>query len=68
MRLKILDVIEIAKKFIREQAEYSYFRVLEVKADEPNSRWIVIVDAGLFTIIKKEVTIDDRDGNVIGFK
>ena len=68
MRLKVSETVEAAKKFVREEAGHIYFKVLEVNADEPNSRWIVIVDVGMWAIVKKEVIIDDRDGNVIGFK
>jgi len=65
--LKISEVIGIARKFVREQAGYNYLKVLEVKTDEPNSQWIVIGDVGLFNVLKKKITIDDRDGNVIAY-
>lgn len=68
MRLKVSEVVEAVKKFVREQGGYVSFRLIDVKADEPNSQWIVIVDVGLWAITKKEITIDDSDGNVIGYK
>ena len=68
MNLKVAQVIGFATKFLREYAGFAYLRVMEVKADEENSQWIVIIDVGLFKVLKKEITIDDSDGNVIGYK
>lgn len=68
LRLKVPEVIELAKKFVSQQAGFNFPKILEVKSDEPKSQWTIIIDVGLFTPLRKEVVIDDKDGNVIGFK
>jgi len=68
LRLQASEVIQAAKKFVREQTGYQYFTVLEVKADDANSRWLVYMDVGLFTLVKKEIIVDDKDGNIIGYR
>ena len=66
--MKITEVIEIAKKFIRSEAEYSFFRVLNVRAEPSNHQWIVTVDVGIWGVIQKIVVVDDEDGNVIEYR
>jgi len=68
LRLKVPEVVELAKNFTSQQAGFNFPKLLEVKSDESKSQWTVILDVGLFIPLRKEVVIDDKDGNVIGFK
>jgi hypothetical protein len=68
LRLQVSEVIQATKKFMTEQTGYQYFTVVEVKADEAKFRWLVYVDVGLFGVRKKEIIVDDKDGNIIGYR
>lgn len=68
LRLKVTEVIEIAKKFIRQEAEYSFFRVLNVRTEPSKSQWIVTVDVGMWVVTQKVVVVDDEDGNIIEYR
>jgi hypothetical protein len=68
MRLKVNDVIEIAKKFLREQAEHTTVKIESVDTDKDKKEWIVKADVGFLSYDLKEVVIDDNDGNVISYQ
>ncbi len=67
MNLNTNKVIEIAKKFLREQAGHDTVRIESVEADKKENEWVVIADVGFLSEDYKEVVIDDNDGNVISY-
>ncbi len=67
MRLKVNEVIEIAKKFLRTEAEHDTVKIESVDADKKKNEWIVIADVGFLSYDPKQVVIDDTDGNVLSY-
>ncbi|MBM3896918.1 MAG: hypothetical protein FJ358_00075 [Thaumarchaeota archaeon] len=62
MRMKISDVVSVAKDFIIKQTGHSFVSISSVDADDKNERWTVIADVGVVLPEKKEVIVDDKDG------
>lgn len=60
------EVIGVAKKFLREDAGYERVTISSVVALEPDSKWKVIAE--ISGPDKKELLIDDKDGNVVSYK
>ncbi len=67
MRLNVNEVIEIAKRFLRNQAGHTTVKIEDVDADKEEGDWTVIADVGFLDTDLKEVVIDDSDGNVISY-
>ena len=68
MRMSITEVIGVTKKFLREDAGYERVKVSSVVAVETDSKWKVIAEIPGVGTEKKEVLVDDRDGNIIAYK
>ena len=68
MRMSISDVIGVARKFLREDAGYEKVTISSVVAVEPDSKWKVIAEITGLAPEKKEVIVDDKDGNVVSYK
>ena len=68
MRMSITDVIGVTKKFLREDAGYEKVTISSVVAVEPDSKWKVIAEISGIAPDKKEVVVDDKDGNVVSYK
>ncbi len=68
MRMSITEVMEAAKKFLREDAGYDRMTISSVVAMEPDSKWKVIAEISGIAPQKKEVIVDDKDGNVVSYK
>jgi len=68
MRMSITDVIGVTKKFLREDAGYEKATISSVVAIEPDSKWKVIAEISGIVPEKKEVVVDDRDGNIVTYK
>lgn len=66
--MTITEVIEVAKKFLREDAGYERMTISSVVAMEPDSKWRVLAEIPGIAPQKKEVIIDDNDGNVVSYK
>jgi hypothetical protein len=66
--MPISDVIEVAKKFLREDAGFEKVAILSVVAIEPDSRWKVIAETTGVGPQKKEVIVGDNDGSVLSYK
>ena len=68
MRMSITEVIAAAKKFLKEDAGYDRLTISSVVAIEPDSKWKVIAEISGVGPDKKEVIVDDKDGNVASYK
>ena len=66
--MSISDVIGVARKFLREDAGYEKVTISSVVAVEPDSKWKVIAEITGLAPEKKEVIVDDKDGNVVSYK
>ncbi len=62
------EVVDRAMEFVRTKAGYPFIRLKKVTFDETRSEWEVLVDVGVLGEDLKRVTIDDRDGRVVGFE
>lgn len=68
MRMSISDVIGVTKKFLREDAGYDKVTISSAVAMEPDSKWRVIADITGMGPERKEIIVDDKDGNVVSYK
>jgi hypothetical protein len=68
MRMSITEVIEVAKKFLKEDAGYERITISSVVALEPDSKWKVLAEIPGIAPQKKEVIVDDKDGNVVSYR
>lgn len=68
MRMSITEVIAVTKKFLKEDAGYDRVTVSSVVAIEPDSKWKVIAEISGIGPEKKEVLVDDKDGNIVSYK
>jgi hypothetical protein len=62
------EVVDRAMEFVRTKAGYPFIRLKKVTSDETGSKWEVLVDVGVLGADIKKVTINDRDGRVVGFE
>lgn len=68
MRLSITEVIGATRKFLREDAGYEKVTISSVVAIEPDSKWKVIAEISGIAPEKKEIIVDDKDGNIVSYK
>lgn len=68
MRMSVSEVIGATRKFLKEDAGYEKITVSSVVAIEPDSKWKVIAEISGIGPDRKEVIVDDRDGNVVSYK
>ncbi len=68
MRMSITEVIGVTKKFLREDAGYERVTVSSVVAVESDSKWKVVAEISGMSSEKKELLVDDKDGNIISYK
>lgn len=68
MRMSITEVIEVAKKFLKEDAGYERMMISSVVALEPDSKWKVLAEVPGIAPQKKEVIVDDKDGKVVSYR
>lgn len=61
-------MIGVTRKFLKEDAGYDRVTVSSVVAIEPDSKWKVIAEISGIGPDRKEVIVDDRDGNVVSYK
>lgn len=66
--MSISEVIRAAKKFLTEDAGYDKVTVSSVVAVEPDSKWKVIAEIAGIGPDRKEVIVDDKDGNIVSYK
>lgn len=68
MRMSITEVIGVTRKFLKEDAGYDRVTISSVVAIEPDSKWKVIAEISGIGPDRKEVLVDDRDGNIVSYK
>lgn len=67
MRMGVEEVTELAMEYLRK-AGHTWRRVDQVIPDESNHVWRVTSNVGLTINVFKTVTIDDRNGKIIGLE
>lgn len=68
MRMSITEVIGAARKFLRDDAGFEKVTISSVVAVEPDSKWKVIADISGIGPDKKELVVDDKDGNIVSYR
>ena len=68
MRMSVSDVIEVTRKFLKNEAGFSDVKFSAVEAVEPDSKWKVIATVEELPPNKKELIVDDRDGKIVSYK
>ncbi len=68
MRMSITEVMGATKKFMRDDAGYDKVKISSVVAIESDSKWKVIAEIPGIGPDRKEVIVDDKDGNVVSYK
>ena len=68
MRMSINEVIEATRKFLREDAGYEKVTISSAVAIEPDSKWKVVAEISGIGPERKEIIVDDKDGNVVSYK
>jgi len=68
LKMSVSEVINIAKKFLRDEAGYERVKISSAVAIEAESTWRVVADISQPSTDRKEIIVDDRDGKVISYK
>ena len=66
--MSISEVIGVTKKFLKEDAGYQKVVVSSVVAIEPDSKWKVVAETSAIGPDRKELIVDDKDGNIVSYK
>jgi len=66
--MSINEVIEATRKFLREDAGYEKVTISSAVAIEPDSKWKVVAEISGIGPERKEIIVDDKDGNVVSYK
>jgi len=66
--MSVSEVIAATKKFLKEDAGYDSVRISSAVAIEGESNWKVLVEIGQPTTDRKEIIVDDRDGNIVSYR
>lgn len=66
--MSISEVISVARKFLRDDAGYEKVAISSVVAIEPDSKWKVVAEITGIGPDRKELIVDDKDGNIVSYK
>jgi len=66
--MSITEIIAAVRKFLREDAGYEKLTISSVVAIEPDSKWKIIAEISGIGPDKREVIVDDKDGNIVSYK
>ena len=66
--MSVSEVIGVTRRFLKEDAGYDKVTVSSVVAIEPDSKWKVIAEISGIGPDRKEVVVDDKDGNIVSYK
>lgn len=66
--MSVSDVIDLTRKFLKNEAGFNDVKFSSVEAIEPDSKWKVIASVEDLPPNKKELIVDDRDGKIISYK
>jgi ribosomal protein L21 len=68
LKMSVSEVIEIAKRFLVQEAGFDSVKISSVVAIEGEASWKVTAEIGQPTTDRKEIVVDDRDGKIISYK
>jgi len=68
MRMPIRDLIGVTGKFLSEDAGYEKATISSAVAIEPDSNWKVIAEIAGIAPDRREIIVDDEDGNIVSYK
>jgi len=68
MRVSIRDVIGVTKKFLSEDAGYEKATISSAVTIEPDSKWKVMAEVAGIGPDRREIIVDDKDGNIVSYK
>jgi len=66
--MSVSDVIDLTRKFLKNEAGFSDVKFSSVEAIEPDSKWKVIANVEDLPPNRKELIVDDKDGKIISYK
>ncbi len=66
--MSISEVISVTRKFLRDDAGYEKVAISSVVAIEPDSKWKVVAEITGIGPDRKELIVDDKDGNIVSYK
>jgi hypothetical protein len=66
--MSVSDVIDLTRKFLKNDAGFSDVRFSAVEAIEPDSKWKVTAIVEELPPNRKELIVDDKDGKIISYK
>ncbi len=66
--MSVSEVIELTRKFLKNEAGFSDVKFSSVEAIEPDSKWKVIASVEELPPNRKELIVDDKDGKIISYK
>jgi len=66
--MSVSEVIGVTRRFLKEDAGYDKVTISSVVAIEPDSKWKVIAEISGIGPDRKEVVVDDKDGNIVSYK
>ena len=68
LRMSASEVMKAATKFLKDEVGFDMVSVSSVVAIEPDSKWKVVATVEGTAVNKKEVLVDDKDGNIISYR
>lgn len=66
--MSVSDVIDLTRKFLKNEAGFVDVKFSSVESIEPDSKWKVIASVEELPPNKKELIVDDRDGKIVSYK
>ena len=66
--MSVSEVIELTRKFLKNEAGFGDVKFSSVEAIEPDSKWKVIASVEELPPNRKELIVDDKDGKIISYK
>ena len=67
MNLSVSEAIAVAKKFLAEE-RFDNVRIISAIAIEGEAEWKITAEIGQPTRDKKEIVVNDRDGQIISYR
>ena len=68
MNMYTEEVVDKALEFVKNKGGFPWIHLEKVTSDESNGLWKVLINVGVLEKDIKTVTIDDKDGKVVGYE
>ena len=68
MNMNTEEVVDKALGFVKNKGGFPWIHLEEVTSNESNGLWKISIDVGVLEKKTKTVTIDDKDGKVVGYE